>query len=304
MARLIRRFKVHKPDIIHFQWTPLPLVDARFVPRFRAIAPTILTVHDSNPFNSNPKSKLQGIGARTIFNEFDHLIVHTSQARDRLVGGGIQEDKISTIAHGLLTEHIEAPAEDDSVDRPTRILLFGQIKPYKGVDVLLRAVALLPAESRARCNVRIVGKPEMPMGPLFSMVADLDLKRQVEFDLRFVPEVEVAQLVAGADIVVFPYREIDASGVLMLALAAGRPIVASNMGIFAEWLGPQAAAVLVSPDNPEELASALAPLISDPAIRRSHAARVLKLRNSVPSWTSIARLTELAYKKATQKREH
>jgi glycosyltransferase involved in cell wall biosynthesis len=246
---------------------------------------------------------LQRIAAGSIFKHFDHLIVHTAQARDRLVKRGVPEDKISTIPIGLLIEHIELPAEVDPVERQIGILLFGQIKPYKGVDVLLQAVALLPPQILAKCSVRIVGRPEMPMGPLFSMVADLGLHTKVEFDLRFVPEAEVAQIIARADIVVFPYREIDASGVLMLALAAGRPIVASNLGVFSEWLGPQAAAILVQPDNPEELAAALAPLISDRSIRQSHAERVLKLRNSVPSWKSIARLTELAYERAIRDRK-
>jgi glycosyltransferase involved in cell wall biosynthesis len=303
MARLIRRFKNCAPDVIHFQWTPLPIIDARLVASFRAIAPSILTVHDSNPFNNNPRSKLQRIAAGSIFKHFDHLIVHTAQARDRLVKRGAPEDTISKIPIGLLIEHVELPAEVDPVERQIGILLFGQIKPYKGVDVLLQAIALLPPQTLAKCSVRIVGRPEMPMGPLFSMVADLGLQTKVEFDLRFVPEAEIAQIIARADIVVFPYREIDASGVLMLALAAGRPIVASNLGVFSEWLGPQAAAVLVQPDNPEELATALVPLISDRRIRQSHAERVLKLRNSVPSWKSIARLTELAYERAIRDRK-
>ena len=299
MARLIRRFRRTPPDVIHFQWAPLAIVDSQFVPKFRRVAPTVLTVHDSNPFNNNPSSRIQRIGAHRILHCFDHLIVHTAVARDRLLRVGIPDDNISVIAHGLLTDHIPRPADKPSAgDGRVQILLFGKIKPYKGVDVMLRALALLPPDLRARCVVKVVGWPEMPMGPLFEMVKDLQLEERVEFDLRFIPEDEVTSLVARADILAFPYRDIDASGVLMLAIAAGRPIVASNLGTFSEWLSDQAEGTLVPPDDPVELSRSLERLISEPDYRNSKSQGMLDLRDSVPTWNSIARLTEAAYEKA------
>jgi glycosyltransferase involved in cell wall biosynthesis len=302
MARLIRRFRRTPPDVIHFQWAPLAVVDSRFIPKFRSIAPTVMTVHDSNPFNNNPSSPIQRIGALRILRCFDHLIVHTAVARDRLLRVGIPDENISIIAHGLLTDHIGRPAhkpagEDDRV----QLLLFGKIKPYKGVDVMLRALALLPHGVRKRCLVKVVGWPEMPMAPLFSMVEDLQLEKQVEFDLRFVPEDEVTSMVARADALVFPYRDIDASGVLMLAIAAGRPIIASNLGVFSEWLSDQAAGTLIPPDDPDALSRSLERMISDPDYRLSKSQSVLNLRDSVPTWTSIARLTEAAYARASRR---
>jgi glycosyltransferase involved in cell wall biosynthesis len=299
MARLIRRFRRTPPDAIHFQWAPLAMVDSQFIPKFRRVAPTVLTVHDSNPFNNNPSSRIQRIGAHRILHCFDHLIVHTAVARDRLLRVGIPDDNISVIAHGLLTDHIPRPTDRPSAaDGRVQILLFGKIKPYKGVDVMLRALALLPRDVTARCVVKVVGWPEMPMGPLFEMVKDLQLEERVEFDLRFIPEDEVNSLVARADILAFPYRDIDASGVLMLAIAAGRPIVASNLGTFSEWLSDQAEGTLLPPDDPVELSRSLERLISDPDYRNSKSQGMLNLRDSVPTWTSIARLTEAAYEKA------
>ena len=302
MARLIRRFKGSPPDVIHFQWAPLAVVDSQFIPKFRKIAPTVMTVHDSNPFNNNPSSRIQRIGALKILHCFDHLIVHTAVARDRLMRVGISDEKISIIAHGLLTDHIPQPEhKPPGENERVQILLFGKIKPYKGVDVMLRALALLPRGVRERCVVKVVGWPEMPMAPLFSMVKDLHLEEQVEFDLRFVPDDELASIVARADALVFPYRDIDASGVLMLAIAAGRPIIASNLGTFSEWLSDQAAGTLIPPDDPVALSRSLERLISDPDYRHSKSQRILALRDSVPAWTSIARLTEAAYEKAGQR---
>ncbi|UWU91314.1 glycosyltransferase [Bradyrhizobium sp. CB1015] len=299
MTRLIRRFRKTPPDVIHFQWAPLAIVDSQFIPKFRRVAPTVLTVHDSNPFNNNPSSRIQRIGAFKILHCFDHLIVHTTVARDRLLRVGIPDEKISVIAHGLLTDHIARPVDESAAaDGRVQILLFGKIKPYKGIDVMLRALALLPREVRARCVAKIVGWPEMPMEPLFAMVKDLQLEDHVEFDLRFIPEDEVTSLVARADILAFPYRDIDASGVLMLAIAAGRPIVASNLGTFSEWLSDRAEGTLVPPGDPAALSRSLDRLISDPDYRNAKSQGMLDLRDSVPTWTSIARLTEAAYAKA------
>jgi glycosyltransferase involved in cell wall biosynthesis len=149
--------------------------------------------------------------------------------------------------------------------------------------------------------VRIVGRPEMPMDPLFALVDDLGLKDQVEFDLRFVPDAEIPLLLTNSDILVFPYREIDASGVLMLALAAGRPVVASRIGIFAEWLDELRPSILVEPDDPAALASTLSPLISDAGYRASVAGNMSRLRDSIPSWKEIALVTEKVYQRELQR---
>jgi glycosyltransferase involved in cell wall biosynthesis len=301
MVRLVRLLRRTRPDIIHFQWTPLATIDRHFLPFFRQIAPTIVTVHDSNPFNNNPRSRLQRIGAIEIFHRFDHLLVHTRSACSRVESYGVPKDKISIVAHGLLTDASEFSGWNsrNGSGRVT-ILLFGQIKPYKGVDVLLRAIAQLPPSIRNACSVRIVGRPEMPMDPLFSLVNELGLKQQIEFDLRFIPDAEIPLLLYNSDILVFPYREIDASGVLMLALAAGRPLVASRIGIFAEWLDDLGPGILVESDNPSALASALSPLISDPDFRASIAGKMSRLRDSIPSWKEIALATEKIYQKSLQ----
>ena len=235
---LLRRLRRMRPDVIHFQWAPLPAIDGIFMPAFRRIAPTIFTVHDSAPFNSDPRSILQRIGAISIMKFFDRLIVHTNRARQRLISYGLPPAKIAIIPHGILetgplpsVSHTAGNASD-----PVTLLLFGKIKPYKGTDVAIRALAAMPAASRARCRLRVVGKPYMDMEPLFALARELRVESNIVWDLRFVADDELNQIFSEADIMVMPYREIDASGVLMIALSIGIPIVASRIGLFAEML--------------------------------------------------------------------
>ena len=286
-----------KPDAIHFQWTPLAIVDQFFIPLFRKLAPTVLTVHDSSPFNNNPSAALQRVGAIKIMNAFDHLIVHTEKARKALIGYGIPDAKISRIDHGILDNFDQAsPASvETTTDDRVSLLLFGQIKPYKGTDILLSALALLPENVRAKCVLRIVGKPQMEMQPLFDMVARLGLQNNITWDLRFVNEAEIPAIFAASDIMVMPYREIDASGVLMLALAVGRPIVASRIGLFAEILEDGTHGYLIPQDDAKALAAALEKLIMNEDLRDEQGAKVLALRTSIPSWTKIGTTTASVY---------
>jgi glycosyltransferase involved in cell wall biosynthesis len=296
MIRLLWVLYRGRPGVIHFQWTPLAAVDMLFIPLFRRIAPIVLTVHDSIPFNYKPSTRLQYLGAVAIMKKFDQLIVHTAAARARLENYGVAGEKINIVPHGLLGPKESAPYTGGG--GCVNLLMFGGIKPYKGVDVLLRAIALLPQDARHICRLRVVGVPGMPMEPLFDLANSLGIASQVDFDLRFVPDGEIGTLMESADIQVFPYRVIDASGVLTLAIGVGRTIVASKLGVFDELLRDGIHGALVPPDDPQALAAALYPLIIDGQSRVRAARAVRDLANSIPDWSVIARLTQEVYFRA------
>lgn len=289
-----------KPDVIHFQWTPLPVVDRLFIPLFRHLAPVVMTVHDSSPFNDNPSSRLQRVGATDIMNLFDRLIVHTEQARQVLLGRGHPQAKVKRIAHGLIgTEGISGvQPEQPDASKPVTFLLFGKLKPYKGADILIRAVAAMPAAVREKCLIRVVGKAEMDTGPLFALARELGVEKNIQWDLRFVDEEELAGIFANAGVTVMPYRQIDASGVLMVAMAVGRPIVATRTGLFAEILEDGKHGYLVPKEDVSILAKALEALTLDAALRLRMGAEVRALGAAIPSWREIAAKTEELYREA------
>lgn len=297
---LRRALKAYKPDIIHFQWAPLPVVDQRLIPALKAIAPVILTVHDSSPFNNNPSAKLQSIGAFTIMQIFDRLIVHTERAEQALARHQLDPLKIARIPHGVLGTGPQIATTEASLrnGEPVNVLLFGKLKPYKGADILIRAVAALPDALRARCRVRIVGKAEMDTEPLFALSKELGVENNIVWDLRFVDDSEMATIFADADIMAMPYRDIDASGVMMVALSIGRPIVASKIGLFAELLEDGTHGRLVPQNDPEALAQALAQLIEDGPLRLQMGQNVRTLGAVIPGWNEIAQRTLALYQQA------
>jgi glycosyltransferase involved in cell wall biosynthesis len=291
-----------KPDLIHFQWVPLPVVDRFFIPLFQKIAPVVLTVHDSSPFNNNPRAKLQAVGATDIMRQFDHLIVHTEKAQSVVHTYGIGLDKISRIAHGVLgVDKIATPVSTDRTKSGDKVvaLLFGHLKPYKGADLLVESLAKMSPESRTKICLRIVGKPQMDVAPLKERAVALGVQANIEWDLRFIGDDEIEQVFASSDITVMPYREIDASGVLMVALSIGKPIVATNIGLFKELLTDGVHGFLIAQESTDELALALEKLVLSDGLRAQMGANVIALGQSIPTWNDIAQTTTQMYKKVS-----
>jgi len=299
MRRLVDEVRVAAPDVVHFQWLPLPALDRLFLRTLRRVAPLVLTAHDSRPFNE-AASRLQKFGAIGILTEFDRVIVHTEEARARLTAYGVRPCRLVRIAHGLLNDEEPVPATREAPGDPVRFLLFGKLKPYKGADLLIEAFRRLPPGLQDRAELHIVGKPYMDVRPLLK-AAD-GVGGRVRLDFRFVPDAEMNQLLAQADVLVFPYREIDVSGVLMAALRYARPIIASCIGGFAELLVDGRHGLLVPSGDVPALAAAMSRLIEQSATRRAMGGAIADLAAAIPSWLQIARQTTDLYRELSLKR--
>lgn len=296
MARLGKRLQDWRADIMHFQWLALPSLDRLFLPRLRRLAPLVFTLHDSNPYNGTAQWIMR-VGYLAVIRRADAVIVHTAQAKERLAASGLPPEHIHLLPHGLL----HSSGGSALKPRPRRegarlcLLQFGKIRPYKGVDVLLEALARLAPEERARLHIKIVGKPYIDTGPMQRFVNEHGLSSSVEFQFGFIEERELGGLFAAADAALFPYREIDASGVAMTAVAHGVPILASAIGGFREQFHDGREARLVPPGDPAALATVLHEWAQAPEVLDQLAAGMRGHRSRVPDWTEIARRTARVY---------
>lgn len=138
-----------------------------------------------------------------------------------------------------------------------RLLLFGRLREYKGLDLFAEALALLgPAPG---LEVRIVGA-----GPECPAMDALRALPGVTVENRWVPEDEVGLLIGWADALILPYREASQSGVAAAALAGGRRLLATNVGGLAEQLSNEPLALLCEPTTPS-LADGVRRLLNLPA---------------------------------------
>ena len=135
-----------------------------------------------------------------------------------------------------------------------RLLSFGRLLPYKGLDLLAESLALLG--TRHDLVVRVVG-----LGPESAELDGLRKLPGVTVENRWVAEREVAGVLGWADALVLPYREASQSGVAAAAIAARRWVVSTRVGGLPEQLGGYARAILCEPTAPD-LAAAVETLLT------------------------------------------
>lgn len=261
LCGLVLRVHRRRPDIVHFQWTVLPCVDAIAILIIRLRRPVVLTVHDPVPFNGERRPWLQTAGFDLPVRLADRVIVHTQAGRRTLLGRGVSPEKVTVIPHGPLRLNVPLPAKRGSRARTDEdrwtFLLFGELKPYKGLDLLIEALGLLPEPTRRKARVIIAGRPRMDLTPVMNRIAALGLCGVVEVRPRRLSEEEMAALFEETDCFVFPYRQIDASGVYFLVKSLGKWMIASRVGIFAEDLREGTHGDLVPADDAQALSGAL-----------------------------------------------
>ena len=289
MAALVDLVRRERPDTVHFEWIVLPFIDARFLPRLAALAPLVLTVHNSVPYHGASSSRLMLRGHERALHAFQHFIPHTENIRAHLLGQGIPAARMDLLPHPAVRLPRDPVAGARAAARPpgapVEILFFGSIKPYKGVDVLVRAAIEL-ASRRQDFHVTICGKPFVELQPLRAELTGAVADR-VTLEPRHLSEAELSARLEAADIVVFPYLEIDASGAFACAGQFGKPIVASDLGVFAET-PVRDHLRLVPPGDAMALAAALEELIADPTSRDRWRARSRDLQRVTYSWEQFA----------------
>lgn len=266
-------------DVVHFQWLAWQHVDRHLLPD----RPRVLTAHDVLPREPKPG---QVAAQRRLYERMDHVIVHSEHGRNRLLDEvGVPADRVTVIPHGVLDALTRVPAvappELADVDPQVPVVLcFGLLRPYKGIDVLLRAW-----EGISGAELWIVGMPRMDVAPLRAAAPP-----GVRWVTRFVSDAEAAACFGRASLVVLPYREIDQSGVLYTALGFGTPMVLTDVGGFGE-VAAQGAAALVAPDDSAALHAELVRLLGDGAARDALAAGARAAAAGPYAWDPIARAT-------------
>jgi glycosyltransferase involved in cell wall biosynthesis len=148
------------------------------------------------------------------------------------------------------------------IDQHRRVfLLFGALDERKGIYQLLDAIKLLTPEITQNFCLLIVGKTnpneQARIQPQISALRQTHPVQILEF-YDFIPENEVSQYFQVADIILAPYqRHVGMSGILLLAAAAGKPVLSSNYGLMGELVRTHQLGLAVDSTVPTEIAPAL-----------------------------------------------
>jgi glycosyltransferase involved in cell wall biosynthesis len=231
------------------------------------------------------------------------VVVHTAYSKRRVIEEGWMEaDKVHVIPHGVLDHYSSRDHSPVTESAEKTILFFGAIAPYKGLDVLLKAFASMPSETRAKTRIVVAGRADMNIAPIRQLADQLGIAGQIDWNIRFINDREIPGFFRKATVVALPYREIDQSGVLLTAIAFDKPIVATRVGGIPETIEHGTHGLLVQPDNVQELAHALHSVLVNAEWRCSMQHAVHVLGTGELSWRNVARKTIDLYEQLLQER--
>ncbi len=134
-------------------------------------------------------------------------------------------------------------------------LFFGLVRPYKGLDVLLHALAR--ARQRLPVTLLVVGEFYESRAPYERLLATLQLGDSVRLVDRYVPDEEVETYFQAADVVVLPYKSATQSAIAQIALAFARPAIVTRVGGLPETVRDGETGLVVPPSDAEALGDAL-----------------------------------------------
>jgi polysaccharide biosynthesis protein PslF len=255
------------------------------------VVPTIVVAHTvvRDP-TAHQRSVLLEVATRA-----DTVVVMSEAARRRLCEGfDVDPDKVVTIPHGAV---VAADGVRSKEGQPPMLLTCGLVGPGKGIERVIDAMAVvqklplrpwyliagrthpkvLAAEGEAYRNARIQQSERNGVA------------RSVSFDPTYRDVKALTALIQSAAAVVLPYdsNEQVTSGVLVDAIAAGRPVVATAFPHAIELLA-SGAGVVVDHDDPDALTAALCRVLTQPHVADSMAAEAARLAPTL-GWPVVAR---------------
>jgi glycosyltransferase involved in cell wall biosynthesis len=208
----------------------------------------------------------------------DRLVVVERGLADELIGAGVSPERVRVIPMGV-DEDTFHPSDRLVARRALGVaadarlvLVVGRATPEKGVDVLERAVAFLPASVR----VVVLGPSSRPSG-------------RVEY-AGPVPSTEVAAWFAASDVFCLPSLAEGSPVSVVEALASGRPVVASAVGGIPAQIEEGVNGLLVAPGDERALAAAL-----ENALARTWSAERLRESSRSSWWSEIAPKLDAVY---------
>lgn len=252
--------------------------------------PSIVIAHtvlcDPTP---HQRSVLEGVAALA-----DRVIVMSRAAGDRLCRGfDVDPTKVDCIPHGAAVPPARPTATDPR--RPT-LLTWGLVGPGKGIERVIDAMPQLhdvPARPRylvaGRTHPKVLAlQGEAYRNARIEQAWRHGVAASVTFDADYRDVGSLTEMIQSSAVVVLPYdsREQATSGVLVDAIAAGRPVVATAFPHAVELLA-SGAGIVVDHDDPDALVRALRRLLTEPDLATSMAAEAARLAPSL-GWPVVA----------------
>lgn len=257
-----RKIARDHPDVIVFSWW-----NPFFAPAFGTIARlarwlagtrSVYLCHNVLP---HERTLVDRVLLRYVFSSGAAFITHSEQDRSDLQslrpGAPVHLSPHPTY-DVFASEETPSPAEAKrrlGLSGRNVLLFFGFVREYKGLDVLLAAVAQLPQDSDH--HLLIVGEFYEDKSRYRAALDELTSRGRLTLVDRYVPNEEVGLYFSAADLVMVPYLSATQSGVIQIAYGFLKPVVATTVGGIPEVVADGETGYLVPPGDADAMAAAV-----------------------------------------------
>lgn len=262
--------KREQPDVMVFQWWTGTVFHSYLILALAARLRGTQVVIEFHEVLDTGEARMWlarfyvGLVAPMLVRLANGFVIHSEFDRPHLEKRyKLGERPIALIPHGpydhySTKEKAEAPKTLVRTDSDCcNLLYFGVIRPYKGLEDLLRAFEAISEEEIGKYRLTIVGETWEGWTLPSELIEGSRYRERISFINRYVRDEEVAQFFAEADAVVLPYRRSSASGPLHIAMSQGLPLVVTHIGGLVEAVANYEGGVLVPPQNSAALKDAL-----------------------------------------------
>lgn len=260
----------------------------------------VLTIHDVTSFSSNKDSRYIN---SLMYKLTDLILTHNQFSKDEVVKiNASLKGIIHIVPHGNYTPFITLQKDKKKsreylgLPKNKKILLFfGMIKKVKGLDVLLESLAKV-VHLDSDIVLLIAGSPwENDFEFSEEIIRDRNLSQHIILHKRFISHDDVEHYYCASDLVVLPYKKIYQSGVLMMALSYGKPVLASDLEPFKEVITDNKDGFLFKSEDTYDLTRKISVILSDKTNLERVQQNGKTLINMKFGWDAIGRLTKKAY---------
>ncbi|MCA9898143.1 MAG: glycosyltransferase [Anaerolineales bacterium] len=258
----LRQIRHWQPDVVVIPWwhpyfAPVWTALGRGIRRLKPRPRLIFICHNVRPHEQGRLSQLLLPRVlKTVLGTGDSFIVH-SQADANILHNYLPEAKIAVSPHPTYAALGEQSEETLPIslppDRP--LLLFcGLVRPYKGLDILLEAIALV----KRPLHLLVAGEFwQDGLAESQKQIARLGLADHVTIIDAYLPNELLAAYIKRANVVVLPYRSATQSGIIQIAFGLNTPVITTHVGGLAEAVADGRTGLVIPPENPTALAAAI-----------------------------------------------
>ena len=187
-----------------------------------------------------------------LLRHLDRVIVHGDDARSIAVGMGVDDEAIAVVALPSPWPVSNLDSTSNEHTGPLRLLFFGTIRPYKGLDVLLEALS-----HTTDMTLTIAGEFWEQRDTYDRLISSLGLAHRVTILPGYLPSSRFDEVFGEADVLVLPYRSGTGSIVREVGFRFGLPVIATTVGSIGDGIDHDHTGLLIDPSSPQALADAL-----------------------------------------------